>query len=264
MRQPWLALLALATVSAKKAPPEAGPLCWEMRDGYNAVARMVKAPKTEKRPDVFYFGEADSMEACRTACEREDECSAFTWMGPAPSGSSAWLNVQQNKWARQCYGRSKQSMTMVPEKGRTSGRKIPCAQLEELEKSFGVDPARLQRSKEASMNAAQEPPPQPVHGADDEMGEAPEKRPASFGGGMGGGMGGSMGAMGGMGGLGGMGGGMGGGMDSLGCSMGGGIGGIIPIMNPMNPRGMFSAPPPARAKPDPFASLGWENASERS
>ena len=87
---------------------------------------------------------------------------------------------------------------------------------------------------------------------------------SSIGGGMGGGMGGSMGAMGGMGGLGGMGGGMGGGMDSLGCSMGGGIGGIIPIMNPMNPRGMFSAPPPARAKPDPFASLGWENASERS
>ena len=150
MQRPLLRLLVLLVVTNVVRGKDE-PLCWEMKDGYNAVARMVRAPKMEKRPEVFYFGEAQNAELCRGACEQLAECAAFTWMGPATGG---WMGGN-NKWANQCYGRGSQAMTMVPEKGRASGRKVPCSQLEELEKSFGVDPARLTRSKEASMAAAQ-------------------------------------------------------------------------------------------------------------
>ena len=61
--------------------PAAQEMCWEMKHGYNAVKGMLRAPKTEKRPDVFYFGESEAMEACLARLEQEDECAAFTWMG---------------------------------------------------------------------------------------------------------------------------------------------------------------------------------------
>ena len=139
----------MITLSAMVAAPQ--EMCWEMKHGYNAVKGMLRAPRSERRPEVFYFGETDSMEACRNACERNAECAAFTWMG---TGKGGWLGGGA-KWSLQCYGRGKQSMTMVPEADKTSGVKMPCAQLEELERSFGVDPARLTRSKEASKADAE-------------------------------------------------------------------------------------------------------------
>jgi hypothetical protein len=89
-------LIALLGVVSAAGSARSKELCWEMKDGYNAVSRMVRSPKTERRPEVFYFGEVGEMEACRVACEREDECFAFTWMGPASGG---WGG---GKWAHQC------------------------------------------------------------------------------------------------------------------------------------------------------------------
>ena len=147
-----LVSVALSVASAQRggrpAPAKSAEMCWEMKHGYNAVKGMLKAPRTERRPEVFYFGDSESMEGCRAACEQEDECAAFTWMGAGKGGG--WLGGGNAKWSKQCYGRSSKAMTMVPDGERTSGVKMPCAQLEELERSFGTDPARLVRSKEAS------------------------------------------------------------------------------------------------------------------
>ena len=113
--------------------------CWDMKPGYNAVARMVRAPHDERRPELFYFGEFTSIEACRTACDREVGCAAFTWMG---AGTGGWLGGG-NKWARQCYGRGPQSMTMVPDRNYYSGVKVSCEEMAELERSFGVDHKKM-------------------------------------------------------------------------------------------------------------------------
>lgn len=95
--------------------------------GYNAVARMVQSPKSERRPEVFYFGDVDSAEPCRDACERAGSaCAAFAWMGPAKRGMFGGTD----KWARGCYGRAGKNgrgqalLTMIPEKDRVSGRKV--------------------------------------------------------------------------------------------------------------------------------------------
>lgn len=128
-------------------------LCWDVKQGYNAVARMVRSPRSERRPETFYFGETKTMEACQLACDRVPECAAFAWMGPPKGGWAGKMGG--DKWAQQCYGRGKQHMTMVPEADRVSGVKVPCAQLEELERSFGVDPSRLQRPTRVSQAEAE-------------------------------------------------------------------------------------------------------------
>ena len=69
--------------------------CWDMKPGYNAVARMVRAPHDERRPELFYFAEFTSIEACRTACDREVGCAAFTWMG---AGTGGWLGGWRKFW----------------------------------------------------------------------------------------------------------------------------------------------------------------------
>eukprot|EP00316_Scyphosphaera_apsteinii_P017821 CAMPEP_0119306214 /NCGR_PEP_ID=MMETSP1333-20130426/7019_1 /TAXON_ID=418940 /ORGANISM="Scyphosphaera apsteinii, Strain RCC1455" /LENGTH=192 /DNA_ID=CAMNT_0007309461 /DNA_START=179 /DNA_END=753 /DNA_ORIENTATION=+ len=132
------------------AAPTAGnsALCWDVKEGYNAVSRMIHAPKKERRPEVFYFGEFDSVQACRQACEQQEQCAAFTWMGVAASGG--WLGGG-GKWARQCYGRGMQAMTMVPEKGRVSGLKVPCDELKDLQRSTGTNPATMQRGAQSDV-----------------------------------------------------------------------------------------------------------------
>ena len=88
-------------------------ICWDMKPGYSAVSRMVPKPGSERRPEVFYFGEQSSAEACKSACAVESACAAFTWMG-ASSGGGAWGFGNAGgdaKWARQCYGRGNQVMT---------------------------------------------------------------------------------------------------------------------------------------------------------
>ena len=97
--------------------------CWDAKNGYNAVNRLLSAPKTERRPSLFYFGETDGPEACQAACAREKACAAFTWMGSEQGG---WFKGGGAKWTNQCYGRDGSVMTMVPDKGRVSGAKVAC------------------------------------------------------------------------------------------------------------------------------------------
>ena len=80
-----MALLSVL-VGTAAAASRSQELCWEPKDGYNAVSRMIKSPKSERRPEVFYFGEKQSAAECRLACEQEDECFAFTWMGESKGG----------------------------------------------------------------------------------------------------------------------------------------------------------------------------------
>ena len=96
-------VVALAAVARGPAAAQQ-EMCWEMKHGYNAVKGMLRAPKTEKRPNVFYFGEAETMEVCRAQCEKEPECVAFTWMGKSSKGGGGWLGGGNNKWTQQCYG----------------------------------------------------------------------------------------------------------------------------------------------------------------
>eukprot|EP00965_Chrysotila_dentata_P177884 5876054-Pleurochrysis_carterae.AAC.1 len=123
-----------------------GKVCWHLRSGYNAVRGLIPSPRSEKRNDTFYFGEKGDEVACKQACEVEPACKAFTWMG---KGKGGWLGGN-SKWALQCYGRGSQSMTMAPDKDKYSGVKVSCEELEEVERSFGADPSRLQRSASAS------------------------------------------------------------------------------------------------------------------
>ena len=58
------------------------------------------------------------------------------------AGTGGWLGGG-NKWARQCYGRGPQSMTMVPDRNYYSGVKVSCEEMAELERSFGVDHKKM-------------------------------------------------------------------------------------------------------------------------
>ena len=117
-------------------------MCWDVKQGYSAVRGMLAGPKQERRPDLFYFGELASVEACQAACSYEAACAAFTWMGASTDGG--WMGGNR-KWDMQCYGRGAQAMTIVPEKKRVAGIKVPCEQLEEMERSFGANPTGLQK-----------------------------------------------------------------------------------------------------------------------
>lgn len=86
------------------AQAQAQQLCWDTKPGYNAVSQLVRTPKTEQRPQLFYFGETSGPMACRAACEAETACAAFTWMGKGEK--SGWLGGGA-KWSLQCYGRGK-------------------------------------------------------------------------------------------------------------------------------------------------------------
>ena len=111
--------IALAALLAGRAAAQ----CWDAKLGYNAVNRLLSAPKTERRPSLFYFGETEGPEACLAACASEKACAAFTWMGTEQGG---WFKGGGAKWTNQCYGRDGSVMTMVPDKGRVSGAKVAC------------------------------------------------------------------------------------------------------------------------------------------
>ncbi|EOD38874.1 hypothetical protein EMIHUDRAFT_223981 [Emiliania huxleyi CCMP1516] len=125
--------------------------CWEMKPGYNAISRLVAAPGKERRPDIFFFGETGSADACRGACEAEGPgCAAFAWMGPGKRGVFGGAD----KWARGCYGRGASTRTMVPDKERVSGVKArPVYGLEAL--LGDVDPDSVQQQP---RHACQAPP----------------------------------------------------------------------------------------------------------
>eukprot|EP00966_Prymnesium_polylepis_P193686 4489367-Prymnesium_polylepis.1 len=129
-------------------------MCWDIKSGYSAVRGLVNSPKKERRPESFYFGETRSFEECQALCGKTSGCAAYTWMGGG-ADRGGWLGGGA-KWTNQCYGRGAQVMTMVPEKGRTSGIMVPCSQLEEMERSFGANPARLYRA-DAGKPADAEP-----------------------------------------------------------------------------------------------------------
>jgi len=128
-----------------------------MKSGYNAVSRMVPSPRAERRPEVFYFGELSGAEQCSVACAKEPACAAFTYMGAASGG---WgFGNDAAKWARQCYGRSNQVMTMVPDKNKISGVKVACSEKRERDRMLGVDPAAIgrgERQEEAGASQGQQ------------------------------------------------------------------------------------------------------------
>ncbi|KAL1511822.1 hypothetical protein AB1Y20_005108 [Prymnesium parvum] len=144
MCTPVSLVLSLVCLSSARAAQE---MCWEVKGGYNAVRGLVSSPKKEHRPETFYFGETRSAEACQSLCGKTAECAAYTWMGE--SSARGWLGGD-SKWNHQCYGRGAQAMTMMPEKGRTSGLKVPCEQLREMEKSFGANPGKLYKPSEGA------------------------------------------------------------------------------------------------------------------
>ena len=134
----WLAAAQLAL---------AQELCWDTKPGYNAVSQLVRTPKSEQRPQLFYFGETPGPDGCRAACEKEPSCAAFTWMGKG--GKGGFFGGGGSKWALQCYGRAKQG-GMVPSENRDmfSGAKVPCADLDEADRRM---PIRGGAAQDAAM-----------------------------------------------------------------------------------------------------------------
>ena len=108
-------------------------------------------------PEVFYFGELSGAEQCSVACAREPACAAFTYMGAASGG---WgFGNDAAKWARQCYGRSNQVMTTVPDKNKISGVKVAYSEKRERDRMLGVDPAAIgrgERQEEAGASQGQQ------------------------------------------------------------------------------------------------------------
>ena len=92
--------------------------CWRRRNNTNAVwGEIKKGPRTEERPDYFFFANATDRESCEAACYNETGCAAYAFT------TSSFVHEE---WRSQCYGISAARAQHVNESNVHSGYKAPC------------------------------------------------------------------------------------------------------------------------------------------
>jgi hypothetical protein len=111
------ALLCLAAPASAQQRRATTNACFDLKHGYSALKRMLAAPAKVNHDAAWYYQQTDGADQCQQLCALDDRCKAFVYMGDA----------KRDKWAHGCYGRTDAVSVMVPEPGRTSGLKVPCA-----------------------------------------------------------------------------------------------------------------------------------------
>ena len=109
--------MALAPLVVLLAQTGAAQGCWDAKPNYNAIKRLVNVPKTQNPPHTFYFGTAASYDDCQALCQAQPLCRALVYFP---------TNKHNKKWDKQCYGRSDETNTMVPQLGAMSATRVPC------------------------------------------------------------------------------------------------------------------------------------------